>query len=317
MNGRHWFFTLALAAGALAAPAAAQDGTLRLIVPYPAGGGSDLAARIVAEALRPRLGTNVIVENLTGAGGRVALQQVKRMAADANVLVAVNPALMVVAPLVFKDAGYDADRDFQPVSQITRYEFGVAVGAAVPVREFRHLLAWIRANPDKSNFGVPATGSIPHFFGLMLSQAAGVQVPVIGFRGSAPLLNDLVGGHVPMAIDTLDSLLPQHETGKVRILATSGEKRAAPSIPTLKESGLNLSASGWNTFYAKSTLPADRVSRLAKEISEAMQQPAVRQKFIAASSDPVSAGLAQTRVAMSAFKAQWVPVIQKSGVKFD
>jgi tripartite-type tricarboxylate transporter receptor subunit TctC len=299
-------------------PSFAQDNnTLRLVVPYPPGGSSDLAARIIANELQPRLKIPVVVENLTGAGGRVALQQIKRMPNDTNVIVLVNPALMVIMPEVVKDVGYSVEADFQAISQVSTYELALAVGAAVPVRELNHLYAWMRANPEKSNFGVPATGSIPHFFALMLAQTAGVKAPVVGYRGSAPLVTDLVGGHVPVAIDALDSLLPMHESKKVRILATSGEKRAIATIPTLKEAGTNLSASGWNAFYAKSTMPKDKVELFAKEISEIMKMPAVREKFVAAKAEPISANQQQTLKNIAAFKAQWVPVVKQSGLKFD
>jgi tripartite-type tricarboxylate transporter receptor subunit TctC len=307
-----------MACTALASTAQAQDNNgLRIIVPYPAGGSSDLAARIVANELQPRLKVPVIVENLTGAGGRIALQQVKRLPNDANVLVLVNPALMVIMPEVFKDVGYSVDTDFQAVSQVATYEMALAVGAAVPVRELSHLYAWMRANPEKSNFGVPATGSIPHFFALMLAQSAGVKAPVVGYRGSAPLVTDLVGGHVPVAIDALDGLLAMHESKKIKILATSGEKRSVPGIPTLKEAGTNLSASGWNTFYTKASMSKDKVALYSKEISEIMKMPSVREKFLAAKADPISANQQQSQKNIEAFKAQWVPVVKQSGLKFD
>ncbi len=310
--------TYALAAASLGNfSALAQDGTLRIIVPYPAGGSTDLAARIVANELQPRLGTTVVVENMVGAGGRLAMQNIKRMPADANVLVIANPALITVAPLVYKTNGYEPDADFQAVSQVTSYEFGIAVGAAVPVREFGHMIAWIKANPDKANIGVPATGSLPHFFALMVNKATATQTPVVGYKGSAPLNTDLMGGHVPVAIDTLDTLLPYHQSGKIKILATSGEKRANAAIPTLKESGFNTAATGWNVLFAKSTMPADKAARIAKEITAIMQLPAVREKFVAAKSDPVASTQAQTKAMLASFKAQWQPVIAQSGLKFD
>jgi tripartite-type tricarboxylate transporter receptor subunit TctC len=315
---RRTLAAFAYAAAALSGAAFAQaNSTLRIVVPYPAGGSSDQAARILANELQPRLGQTVIVDNVVGAGGRLAMQQIKGLPSDSNVIVLVNPALMVIAPQVFKNIGYDPDTDYQPVSQISRYEMAVAVGAAVPVRELQHLLAWIRANPDKASMGVPATGSIPHFFALMLGKAAGTTVPIAGYKGSAPLVTDLIGGHIPVAIDALDSLITQHQAGKVKVLATSGEKRSEPTIPTLKESGLNLTATGWNTFYAKATMPADRVNRLAAEISAVMKLPAVREKFVAAKAEPVSSTLAQTKETLKAFKSQWLPVIQQANLKFD
>lgn len=295
----------------------AQDNNLRLIVPYPPGGSTDLAARIVANELQTRLGSNVVVENMVGAGGRLAMQNIKRMPADANVLVIANPALITVAPLVFKNTGYDPDADFQALSQVSIYEFGVAVGTAVPVREFPHMMAWIKANPEKANFGVPATGSLPHFFALMVNKATNTNSPVIGYKGSAPLNTDLMGGHVPVAIDTVDTMLPLHIAGKIKILGTSGEKRSVPTIPTLKESGFNIAATGWNVIFAKSTMPADKAARIAKEVAAIMQLPAVRDKFINAKAEPISSTQQQTKEMLSKFKAQWQPVIQQSGLKFD
>lgn len=299
----------------LAAPAQQLEAPLRIVVGFAAGGSSDRVARIVGEKLQSKLGIAVVVENKTGAGGRLAAQQVKATPAGQSVLMLANPAVMVVAPLVFKDNGYDAERDFTPVSQVNDYEFGLAVATAVPVRELSHLLAWLRSNPEKANFGVPATGSLPHFFALMTAEKAGVQAQVVGYRGSAPLLTDLIGGQVPVAFDTLDTLLPQFEAGKLRILATSGARRSpwSPAVPTFKEAGLNLSATGWNTFFAPASMPKDKVERLATAIREVMQDPDTQRKFTDAKMTPVVSTQAQTVAMLKAYRAQWAPVVQKSG----
>ena len=304
--------TLGLIGGAAHAQA---DATLRLVVPYAPGGSSDRVARIIADKLGPKLGQTVIVENKTGAGGRLAMQQTKNLTANQNVLVLANPATIVVAPLVFKDNGYDPDKDFQPVSQVSDYEFGVAVATAVPVKSLSHLLAWLRANPAQANFGVPATGSLPHFFALMTSEKAQVKGQVVGYRGSGPLLTDLIGGQVPVAFDTLDTLLPQHEAGKLRILASSGAKRSpfAPEVPTYKESGLDLVATGWNAFFAPAGMPKAQVDRLAGAIREVMQDADTRRKFNDAKMVPVASTPAQTAAMLKAYRAQWAPVVQKSG----
>ena len=308
--------TIALTGGAMAPAAWAQSGgPLRIVVPYSAGGSSDRAARIVADKLGPRLGQTVIVENKTGAGGRLAAQQLRGAGADQNVLILANPAVMVVAPLVFKDNGYDPDKDFQPVSQVSDYEFGLAVSTAVPVKELSHLLAWLRSNPTQANFGVPATGSLPHFFALMTGEKAQIQAQVVGYRGSAPLISDLIGGQVPVAFDTLDTLLPQHEGGKLRILASSGAKRSpfSKDIPTYKESGLDLVATGWNALFAPAAMPKAKVDRLGAAIQAVMKDPDTQRKFADAKMTPVSATPAQTATMLKAYRAQWAPVVQKSG----
>jgi tripartite-type tricarboxylate transporter receptor subunit TctC len=314
-NGiRHWI-ALAFAALACAAQAQALDAPLRVVVGYAPGGSSDRVARIVAEKLQGKLGVAVVVDNKTGAGGRLAAQQVKATPTAQNVIMLANPAVMTVAPLVFKDNGYDPDRDFVALSHVNNYEFAVSVGTAIPVRELTHLLAWLRANPGKANFGVPATGSLPHFFALMMGDKAKVDAQVVGYRGSAPLLTDLVGGQVAVGVDTFDTVLPQHEAGKIRILAISGDKRSplAPGIPTFKEAGLDLVATGWNAFFAPATMPKAKVELLAQAIREVMQDADTQKKFADQKMAPVVSTQAQTQAMLKAFRAQWAPVVQKSG----
>lgn len=300
---------------AISAFAQAPEGPLRIVVGYAPGGATDRVARIVGDKLQARLGVPVVVDNKPGAGGRLAAQQVKATPAGQNVLMLANPAVMVVAPLVFKDSGYDPERDFVPVSHVNDYEFALSVSTAVPVRELSHLLVWMRANPDKANVGVPATGSLPHFFGLMVGEKARVQTQVIGYRGSAPLLTDLIGGQVPIAVDTLDVVIPQHQAGKVRILAMSGAKRSpfAPEVPTFKEAGLDLVALGWNAFFAPATMPREKVARFSQAIREVMQDPDTTRRFKDSLMTPVASTQEQTAAMLKAYRAQWAPVVQKSG----
>lgn len=293
--------------------AAALDGPLTVVVPYAPGGTSDVVARVVAERLQPLLGVTVVVDNRTGAGGRIAMQQVKRTPASQNVIVLGNPAVMVVAPVVFKDAGYEP-ADFAALSNVSLYDFAIAVGREVPVKALTHLVAWLRANPNSANFGVPATGSLPHFFGLMLGELTGLQPQIVGYRGSAPLATDLIGGSLPVGIDTLDALLPQHAAGKLRILAMSGRQRAsfAPDIPTFNEAGLKLSANGWNAFFAPASMPAERRGVLAGAIATVMKEPAVQARFTELKLTPVSSTATQTETMLEAYRAQWLPVVKRS-----
>ncbi|HLS56168.1 MAG TPA: tripartite tricarboxylate transporter substrate-binding protein [Zeimonas sp.] len=293
------------------------DGTLRIVVPYPPGGASDRAARLIADRLKDKLGTSVVVENRTGAGGRLAMQQLKSTPAGQNVLVVGNPALMVVAPVVFRDVGYDAQRDFVAVSHVTNYDFAVAVGSAVPVREFNHLAAWLRANPGQANIGVPATGSLPHFFALMIGESIGIEPQVVGYRGSAPAITDLMAGTIPVAVDTLDALLPHQPGGKLRILAVAGARRSpmAPAVPTLRESGMDTVATGWNAMFAPASMPKERVQRIGLAIRDLMREKETRAKFESASMEPVSATPEQTAKMLSAYRALWEPVVKKSGFR--
>ena len=144
---------------------------------------------------------------------------------------------MTVAPLVFKDVGYDVAEDFVPVSLLANYDFIVAVGNGLPVTTMAELVAWLKANPTKATVGVPATGSLPHFFALMLGERAGIQTEVVGYKGSAPLATDLVGDQIPMAIDSIDAQLPLHQAGKLRILAVSSATALA-TFPSADPEGV-------------------------------------------------------------------------------
>lgn len=307
--------TLALATLAGAAAAQALDSPLRIVVGYAPGGASDRVARILSDKLATKLGVPVLVDNKPGAGGRLAAQQVKNTPASQNVLMLGNPAVMVVAPLVFKDNGYDAEKDFVPVSVVSDYEFALTVAPTMPVKELPHLIAWMRANPEKANLGVPATGSLPHFFALMVAEKAQVPATVVGYRGSGPLLTDLVGEQVPIAFDTLDGMIAQHEAGKVRILATSGAKRSpfTPGVPTFKEAGLDLVGTGWNALYAPASMPGAKVARIAQAVHEVMQDADTARKFNSAKLVPVATTLEQTKAMLTAYRAQWAPVVRKSG----
>lgn len=313
----HWLCTALLTCLAAGAQAQKIEGPVKIVVGYPPGGITDRAARIVGDGLQTRLGVPVIVENKPGAGSRLAAQQVKNTPASQNVLLFANPPSMVTGPLIYKDSGYDPERDFQTVSVVNHYELAIAVGAAVPVKALTHLLAWMRANPDKANVGVPATGSLVHFFALMLGEKAGVQTEVVGYRGSGPLLTDLIGGQVPVVMDSLDILLPQHQAGKIRILAVSSPKRSpfSPDIPTFREAGVDLAAEPWNALFAPASMPKDKVERLGKEVAEMMKDPAIQSKFTAARVNTLSTTPAQANAIVQSFRQQWRPVVLRANIQ--
>lgn len=287
---------------------------ITLVVPYAPGGASDRAARIVSDGLSSQFGATVIVENRTGAGGRIAANYVKTTDPDKNVLLLGNPAIMVVAPLVFKDLAYNPVKDYQPVAMATQYGFGIAVSAQSDIKSLDDLVAWAKANPGKFNVAVPATGSLPHFFGLMLADKIGVKAEIVGYRGSAPAITDLIGGMVPVAIDTLDALTQHHDGGRIRVLATSGKEReqSLPKVPTFSEQGVDLVSSGWNTFFAASAMPAAKVKVLGDMIKAVTGNPDVQKTLLAGNLVPVVANAAESAQRVDQFRAQWEPVVKAS-----
>nr|WP_315528117.1 Bug family tripartite tricarboxylate transporter substrate binding protein [uncultured Achromobacter sp.] len=291
------------------------DGPLTIVVGYPPGGSSDRIARLVADRLKDRAGVSVVVENKTGAGGRIAAQGLHAAPASQNVLMLANPAVMVVAPLVYAQPGYDAQQDFTPVSLASRYKFALAVPASSPIKDVAALRQWLRDNPKQFTVGVPATGSLPHFFALMLGREIKQEPEVVGYRGSAPLISELIGGILPQGIDTLDTLLPQHRAGKIRILATSGDTRDADlkEVPTFRESGVNLAADGWNAFFAPAAMPRAKVDRLGADIAAILREPAMQEAVRSVFLEPVSLDAAGTADALAAYRKQWEPVVRASG----
>src|SRR5215203_856772 len=191
----------ALSAAAKAGAAWAQSGPLtRIIFPFAAGGSGDLICRLIAQYLGPALDRNFIVENRTGGDGLIGIRAVKGTGADgATILVTTGPT-MYLLPMVEKEPSFDPVKDFVPVSQLARFEFAVAVSPSIDVKDFKQLVAWIKANPAKASYGVPSSGTIPHFTGWQLEQALGASMTRVPYRGSAPIINDLIAGHLPITV---------------------------------------------------------------------------------------------------------------------
>ena len=295
------------------------SGPLTILVGYPPGGTSDRIARVIADRLKGTLGVPVIVENRPGAGGRLAAQVAARAGARENLLILANPAVMVVAPLVFPNVGYDVARDFALVSMVSDYSFAVAVPQGSPLAGMADLAARLHEGTMTFQVGVPATGSLPHFFALTLAERLGSPAQIIGYKGSGPLLIDLMGGHVPIAIDTFDALAVQHAAGKVRLLATSGDRREAlaPDVPTLRELGLEVEGHGWNALFAPSGMPPPTVDLLAGAIRAVMDSPELRKIVQEAGLNPISASREESNRMLDEFTRHWVPLIRNSGVVLE
>ncbi len=316
-------FTLGALAAALAlsSPALADhhnpiDGTLTVVVGYGPGGSSDRTARIVGNALAQEIGVPVVIENRAGAGGRLAAQQFTRAEADDNTLLLGNPAIMSVAPVVYDEVGYDPKTDFQPVALVASYTFALAVPGDSSLQNLDDLQSALKdGDSDVMMIGVPATGSLPHFFGMMVAEAMGQDAEIVGYKGSAQLQTELTGKHIPYAIDGFDSLSPLHKGGQIRILATSGTEREAdsPDVPTFKESGFDIEGIGWNGFWAHADMPEAKVQYLNDAIVKAMHQEEVQNALRAANMGVMIADLEQTRQILEDFDDRWVPVVEKSG----
>jgi tripartite-type tricarboxylate transporter receptor subunit TctC len=257
---------------------------VRLIVGFPPGGSTDAVARQLAEAMRARLDRPVLVENKSGAAGRLGPEFVKSAAADGTVILVTPNPMITQYPSVYKKLSYDPGRDLMPLAQIASYPLLVSVGPAVPesVQTLRDYLQWAKASPKNAFFASPAAGSTPHFVGIMLGQASGLTLNHVAYRGDAPAVQDLLGGQVPMSINVPAAQLPHVGSGRLRVLATTGAKRMPdlPNVPTLAEQGFeSLRTSDWFGMFLPAATPPAVAQRLQAVVREALTEPALRANF--------------------------------------
>jgi tripartite-type tricarboxylate transporter receptor subunit TctC len=256
--------------------ALAQDKpTLRLLVGFAPGGSVDVVARLLAERLRPLLDQPVIVENKPGAGGRLVLGEVKRAPADGNTLVLSPSGALVISPWIYKNLGYEPTQDFAPIARVATFDFAVTAGSAIPAGDIRAVMAWLKAHPDRANYGTSGPGTVPHFAGVLLSQASGVPLMHVPYKGGAPAVQDLLGGQIPIMVDTASETIEHHRAGRLRIVAVTGPARSAalPDVPTLKESGIDATAEAFFGLYGPANVPADKAKRLSDAVNEALKSP--------------------------------------------
>ena len=289
----------------------------KLIFPFAAGGGGDALCRVLAQQLGELLNRTVIVENRTGGDGLIGIKSVKSASPDGTTILVTTGPTMYLLPMVETEPSFDTARDFVPVSLLARFEFGVVAGPAVDAKDFEQFVAWLKANPGNATYGVPSNGTIPHFAGTRLEQALGIPMTRVPYRGSAPIINDLIGGHLPFGITTLADAIPQHRAGAVKILAVSSAARSPflPDVPTLKESGVELVADAWYGMWLPAGSPPEFAKQLSAAVTTALAKPEAREKLLAIGLIPVGTtpeGLTQELAADTAF---WQPIVKATGYK--
>ncbi len=298
-------------------PAHAQLGAepVRIIFPFAAGGSGDALARLIAEHLRTALGQPVIVDNRAGAQGRIGVQAVKAAAPDGKTLLLTPVAPMSVYQHVYKSLAYDPVADFEPISQVATFDFGLAVGPQVPAKTLKELVDWVKANPDKGSYGTPAAGTLPHFFAVSFAKTAGLDLRHVGYRGSAAALMDLVGAQIPIVVTTTSDLLEQHKGGRIRVLATSDRQRSPflPDVPTFKQAGYDIEGSGWYGVFAPAKTPPEMVARLNGAVVAAIKTPLVQERLLAFGLQPTGTSAAELAKIQKADSELWAPAVKASG----
>lgn len=318
--------SLALAALAVVSTLAAPVPTLaqdkppvRILVGFPPGGSADTVARLLADKLRASLGQNVVVDNKPGAAGRVALGEVKRSAPDGQTFVLSPSGALVVLPWLFSNLGYDPVKDFTPVARVVTFDFALTAGPSAPPGDIKAIMAWMKANPGKANYGSPGAGTVPHFTGVLLSQGAGIPMTHVAYKGGAPSVHDLLGGQIPLVIDTPLETIEHHRAGKLRIVAVTGEQRtkALPEVPTLKESGIPIVGDAFFGLYGPPGMPADVTARVSRAVADALKQPDVSDKIFSLGLTPAYGSGDELAATQSAHLKRWEGPVKSSGFKAE
>lgn len=323
-HSRRWMLRLSafslLGTAAAINPALAQDKpTLKIVVGFPPGGSADILARIVAEKLQKPLGRSVIVENKPGAGGRIALDTVRLAPADGNTVLLAPMGPFVLFPYTFKKLNYDPSTDFSPISQIANFQFAITSGPGSNSKNIADMVSFAKANDAKANYGTGGAGTAPHFIGVMLSDAAGVKLAHIPFQGGAPAVQALLGSHVSYAVDTLTESLELHKTGRARIIAVSGATRAPqlPDVPTLREQGLNMEATGWFALFGPAKLDSDFIAKTSAAISQIVKDKDTQERLFKLGYESVGSTPAQLAATQKADLARWEKPIKATGFTAD
>ena len=315
---------LLLGIAAAAAPAAAPaqsfpDRAIRLIVPFPPGGPTDIVARPLAQLLGESLKQSVIVDNRGGAGGTIGAEVVARSSPDGYTLLMGTVGTNAINGALYSKLPYDPVRDFTPIALVASAPVAVVVNAAADIGSVKDLIAKAKANPGKLFFGSAGSGTPGHLTGEMFARAAGIKLQHVPYRGSAPAITDLLGGQIPLMFDPLQSVIQQVRSGKLRALAISSRKRspALPGVPTLDEAGLKgFESTAWWAVFAPANLPADVASKLRIEIERVVHSDAFKQKLGNLGVQP-STG----RVPLAEFQksevAKWSKAVRDSGAKAD
>lgn len=309
---------LVFSAAAPIAAARAESGPLtRVVFPFAAGGSGDMLCRQLAQYLPPLLDRNFIVENRTGGDGLIGIRSVKGTSPDGTTILMTTGPTMYLLPMVENQPSFDPVKDFVPVSQLARFEFVVAVSPSIGVTDFKQLVAWIKANPSKASYGVPSSGTIPHFTGWQLEKALGASMTRVAYRGSAPIINDLLGGHLPITVTTLSDTITQHRAGGLRIVAVASAVRSQflPDVATLKENGVDLNADGWYGMWLPAGSSPEFTKKVSVAVAEVLAKPEVKEKLLAVTLIPVGSTPQELAQRLAADNAFWQPIVQATGYK--
>lgn len=315
----------ALASSAALAPLAGWSQAypsrpIKLIIPFPPGGPTDILGRIVAQKLSERLGQNVIVDNKAGASGMIGADIVAKAAPDGYTLL-VNASLHVINPSLYEKPRYDAIADFTPLSNLADVPLVLVVNAKTPVQSVKELIAWIKSSKTPVNFASSGNATAPHLAGEAFKLATGTDnLQHVPYKGSSPALTDLLGGQVQLMFDSLPSSQAFIKSGALKAIAVTTQRRssALPNVPTVAESGVpGFDFSTWYGVWAPASTPSAIVNKLSSEIGQITRLPEIRERFLALGAEPVGNSAEDFAAFNKTELTKWARIVKQSGARVD
>lgn len=306
---------VALAQGAAAAWS--PNRPLRFVVPFPPGGATDVVARVLGERMQDKLGQPVTVENRTGAGGNVGVENVVRSAPDGHSILMGTTGTLTINPHLYTNMGFNPATDLAGISMAFATDHVLIVHPSVPAQTAQEFLALVRAQPGRLSYGSGGNGTSTHLVPELLKLVAQLDIQHVPYRGSAPALNDTVAGNVQVMLDQLPSALPMIQANRVRALAVTGPRRSRllPDLPTMAELGLpQAEATSWGAVMGPAGLPAPAIERLNAAIRESLAEPGVQQRLAAAGADAVASTPAELAATMRSETEKWGRVVREARI---
>ena len=306
----------ALAASAQSYPSKA----IKVIVPFPPGGGTDIIAREIAQKVAANTGWSIVIDNRPGAGGNLGIDAVAKAAPDGYTIGLGQSSNLAVNPTLYSKLPYDSVKDLAPIGVVASAPLLLAVSANSPLKSFNELMAVSKAKPGEINFAYSGNGTVAHLTGVMLQNQANIKWTLVPYKGAAQAATDLIGGQVQLYISSVPTLIGHVRSGKMRALAITSAKRGddLPDVPSVAESGVRgFEAVTWFGFVAPAGTPKDIVSSLNTEIAKALQAPDVRKKLGDQGADILGGSPEQFGNLIKTDIARWAPVVKQSGAKAD
>jgi tripartite-type tricarboxylate transporter receptor subunit TctC len=313
-------FTSGLAAAQRTAPATPDypNRPVRIIVPQAAGGGVDVVARSVAQKLGESWGQQVIVDNRPGANGIIGMEAVAKSKPDGYTLGAPFTSVLTINPSVYKTLPYDASRDFAPITQMVTNTIVLVVNPYLPAHSVKELVSLGRSRPGDLVYGSFGVGNMTHLAGELLRQEAGLKMTHVPYKGETPAVTDLLGGQVAMIFATAPGVAPHVKTGRLRLLATGGDKRAIayPDTPTMIEAGFrNVRVTGWSSLVAPAGTPQDIVEKIQRESARHLLASELRERLSAAGAEPAATSPQEFAAFLKSESEKWARVVQQAGIQ--